>query len=82
MKKLRRIIHVRLIDPQPPYKEDYYFGSVAAVYDTLPKEIVGISKMSVWNSLRKCDVYNGKKAVIKRGKLYTKDTNRGRKETE
>lgn len=74
--RLRKVIHVQL---EAPYKGKfhYYFGSIAAIYDVLPKEVVGISKESLWNVLNDGE-YKSSKATIRHGLLHTKQTNRGK----
>lgn len=77
MNQQRKVIHVELAEPYNGERH-YYFGSVAAIYDTLPKEIVGIEKESLWNAMRSGE-YRGRKATIRGGRLSTKETNRGKK---
>ena len=48
MKQEFKVIHVELREPYNG-KIHYYFGSKAAIYDTLPEELVGIAKESLWN---------------------------------
>lgn len=81
MKQQRKVVHVKLIDPPVQYKENYYFGSIAAIYDMLPKEVVGISKQSLWGELAN-GVYKGRKVIIRREVMHTKDTNRGKERKE
>ncbi len=76
MKQQRNIIHVELLDPPSGYNKHYYFGCVAAIYDKLTKEIVGIAKETLWNVINQGE-YKGRKAIIRRGTLHTKDTHRG-----
>ena len=71
----RKVIHVELNDPYNG-QQHYYFGSVAAIYDILPKDIVGISKEALWSAL-KYGGYRGRKAIIRKGVLATKETERG-----
>lgn len=81
MKQQRKVVHVKLIDPPAQYRENYYFGSIAAIYDKLPKEVVGISKQSLWGELAN-GLYKGRKATIRREVMRTKDTNRGIRQKE
>ena len=76
IKQERKVIHVGFTDPQQGYRKHYYFGSVAAIYDILPKYIVGISKEALWSAL-KYGEYRGRKAIIRKGVLATKETERG-----
>jgi hypothetical protein len=74
----RKVIHVEL---KEPYKgrRNYYFGSAAAIYDTLPIEIVGISLATLWNRFCGADTYHGALATIRKRELLTKSTNRGKR---
>ena len=74
----RKVIHVELLNPPKEYQKHCYFGSVAAIYETLPKEIVGVSKQVVWNLL-KSGSYRSRKAIIRHGILISKQSNRGQK---
>ena len=75
MKQQRKVIHVQLKEPYKG-KSHYYFGSIAAIYDVLPKDVVGITKESLWNVL-KDETYTGAKSIIRFGILHTKQSNRG-----
>ncbi len=77
MKQQRKVIHVQLKEPYKG-KSHYYFGSIAAIYDVLPKDVVGITKESLWNVL-KDETYTGAKSTIRFGILHTKQSNRGLK---
>lgn len=65
------VIHVEL---REPYKGriHYYFGSKAAIYDTLPEELVGISIASLWNVDLTSGEYSNKHCIIRMGKLKRK----------
>ena len=76
MKQQRNIIHVELLEPPSGFNKHYYFGCAAAIYDTLPKDVVGVSKEALWNVISGGE-YRGRKAIIRRGILHTKNTNRG-----
>lgn len=75
MKQQRKVINVEL---QEPYQGErhYYFGSVAAIYDVLPLEVVGIARESLWSTLNNGE-YTGRRATIRKGTLHSKETNRG-----
>ena len=77
MSKQRKVIHVELAEPYNGERH-YYFGSVAAIYETLPRDVVGIEKESLWNAMRTGE-YRGRKATIRGGRLAAKETNRGKK---
>lgn len=75
----RKIVHVELREEYDG-KRHYYFGSVAAIYDTLPEDVLGISKVSLWSSPRIEDgVFENKKVIIRFGVIRAKKTNRGGK---
>lgn len=64
---MQKVVHVYLIFE----KKDFYFGSIAAIYDILSPEQIGIK----YNTLRNYDwknnsVYLTKKAIIKMGMLH------------
>ena len=75
MKQQRKVIHVELKEPYKG-KHHYYFGSVTAIYELLPIDVVGISKETLWNVLKNCE-HIGRKAIIRPGTLHTKQSNRG-----
>ena len=79
MRQQRKIIHVELVEPINGQRH-YYFGSIAAIFDTLTKEQVGISKEALWNL--SAEEYRGRKATIRQGELLSKRTNRGIKKEE
>ena len=48
MKQQRKVIHVELREPYNG-KRHFYFGSIAAIFDELSEEQIGIKKESLWN---------------------------------
>ena len=80
MKQQRKVIHVELNKPFGD-KRNWYFGSIAAIYDILPVDVVGIAHTSLWNVLSKNGKYTTKTATIRLGVLHSKQTNRGKKAT-
>lgn len=71
MKQEFKVIHVELREPYNG-KIHYYFGSKAAIYDTLPEELVGIAKESLWNVDLSDGEYSNKHCIIRMGKLKRK----------
>jgi hypothetical protein len=69
------IIHVELDEPYNG-KKNYYFGSIAAIYETIPKEVIGAGKEWLWQALSGKDEYRTRKATIRRGKVERKQQNR------
>lgn len=67
----RKIVHVELKCPPEGYKRHYYFGSVAAIYDVLPRDVVGLAKGTLWNSLHGGS-YEGRLAIVRTGALVAK----------
>lgn len=76
MKQQRKVIHVELNEPYKN-KHHWYFGSITAIYDILPVDVVGIAHTSLWNVLAKNGEYKTKTATIRLGVLRSKKTNRG-----
>ena len=72
MSQQRKVIHVELLEPD----QHLYFGSIAAIYDTLTTDQVGIGKEALWNILKGKE-YRGRKAIIRQGVILSKRTNRG-----
>lgn len=69
------VIHVELDEPYQGQK-DWYFGSVAAIYQELPKEVVGAGKEWLWQCLAGKDEHRTRKATIRRSKVITKQQKR------
>lgn len=78
MEHQRKVIHVELKEPYKGQRH-WYFGSAAAIYDTLPVEVVGIGLTSLWNVFCDSRIYEGKLATIRLGYLITHKTGRGAK---
>lgn len=57
----RKIVHVHLNEPYEG-KSDYYFGSLAAIYASLPEEVVGIKYKSL--TAKKFSRYENKRCVV------------------
>ena len=75
MKQQRKVIHVELHEPYQG-KRHYYFGSVAAIYDVLPLDVVGIARETLWNTLNDGE-YTGRRATNRKVTLHSKENNRG-----
>lgn len=81
-KRQLKVIHVELREPFNG-KRHYYFGSKKAIYETLPREVVGIS----YESFRalgdiKERPYEGRKATIRQGVLRTLNNNDNEADTD
>lgn len=77
-KRKQRVVHVELLTPYNG-KHNYYFGSVAAIYDTLPTEIVGIGQDALYNLFSKTRTYRGRLSIIRDRRLLRKNTQRGQR---
>ena len=75
MKKQLKVIHVELKEPYEG-NQHYYFGSKKAIYETLPREVVGISYQSfrAHGDIKK-HPYEGRKSTIRQGILRTLNGN-------
>ena len=69
------VIHVELDEPYQGEK-NWYFGSVAAIYEELPKEVIGAGKEWLWQCLSKKSEHRTRKATIRRSKVITKQQKR------
>ena len=73
----RKVIHLHVDG------EDYYFGSVSAIYSMFTKEQMGISHGSLRNyGLSATKPYSNDKIIIKEGVLVSSKGERGRKNKE
>lgn len=57
----KKIVHVHLKEPFEG-KEDYYFGSLRAIYATIPEVLIGLTYKSL--TAKKFARYENKKCVI------------------
>ncbi len=70
----RKVIHLHIDG------EDYYFGSVSAIYSVFSKEQLGIGYGSLRNyGLSSTKSYSNDKIIIKEGVLISSKGERGRK---
>ena len=73
--KQNNVIHVELNEPYQG-KKNWYFGSIAAIYQELPKDVVGAGKEWLWQCLSGKDEYRTRKATLRRSKVITKQQKR------
>lgn len=66
----RKVVHVELREPYNG-RQHWYFGSLAAIYDHIPAEVMGVSLKTIW-SHKAQNLYLGKKATVRIDKLLTK----------
>lgn len=67
----RKIVHLKLKIPDAS-RQDYYFGSLAAIYDKFTTDDVGIGYKSLTNAIRGKNTYENKKCVIRIGTIERK----------
>lgn len=75
-KQTNKVIHVELNKPYKG-KKNYYFGSMAAIYEILPEEVVGIKLISLWNVDLKSYEYSNSLCKMRMGEFIRKTTERG-----
>lgn len=72
MPEAKKIIHVHLKHPAPNQNDDWYFGSMKAIYDHLSKDDLGRQYDSLinhfWNN-KEIDVFENNKCIIKKGEI-------------
>ena len=74
MRQKKTLIHVEL---KETYMENhYYFGSKAAIYDTLPIQVICIKLESLWAINLEQKEYNNKLCTIRAGILQRKERNK------
>ena len=64
-----KVVHLSLFEPYNG-QTDFYFGSIKAIYEHVPKERVGIAYTSLTSTMRGKGEYRNKKCVIKVGELH------------
>jgi hypothetical protein len=74
MKRKTNIIHVELNEPYNG-KKNWYFGSVSAIYEQIPSEVIGACKEYLWQALRGKSEFRAKRAVIRKDVVITKEHN-------
>lgn len=67
----KKVVHLHLKIPDAS-RQDYYFGSLAALYDKFTTVDVGIGYKSLTNAIRGKDTYENKKCVIHIGTIERK----------
>lgn len=65
------VIHVELRQPFNG-ETHHYFGSISAIYEVIPKEVIGAGKEWLWEAMRGKDEYSTRKATIRRARIITK----------
>ena len=77
--KTLKFYRVRFIDsPDSSGELDFYFGSLAAIYDVFSEEQVGCKIENLWNKkLSISGAWSGSKCSISQCIMFRKITNRG-----
>ena len=72
----KKIIHVHLIDQSFNGQTDFYFGSVAAIYDKLNHYVLGIRQRSLMQSLWKNrGMFENPRCRVNSGEIIRKTRN-------
>lgn len=74
MKRKTNIIHVELDEPYKG-KRNWYFGSISAIFEEIPSELIGACKEYLWQTLRGKSEFRAKRAVIRKDVVITKEHN-------
>lgn len=74
-----KVVHIHLKEPYE-WQSDFYFGSVKAIYDHIPKEKVGITYKALTNALNLKGCYENKCCTIIIGQLIHKSNSRTKKQ--
>lgn len=69
-----KVVHINLKEPLNG-ESDFYFGSLKAIYDSIPQDKVGIAYKSLTNAIRGKTEYKNKRCTIKVGHLERKKSN-------
>ena len=74
----KKIVHLQFKEPYNG-ETDFYFGSLKAIYDTVPIGAVGITYKSLTNATRGRSEYENKKVLIRIGQIQRKTRGRSLK---
>ena len=74
----KKIVHLQFKEPFNG-ETDFYFGSLKAIYDTVPVGAVGITYKSLTNATRGRTEYENKKVLIRIGQIQRKTRGRSLK---
>lgn len=72
----QKVIHIILNEPYNG-QSVFYFGSVAAVYEHLPGEVLGVQYRTLCNALNASPIYRGRKFTASTGRLLTASKGKG-----
>lgn len=68
-KMKNKIIHLHLKEPHNG-ESDYYFGSIMAIYNLIPADLLGIGYKSLTNALRGRERYENKRICLHASTLH------------
>lgn len=66
-----KVVHLHLKEPYNG-ESDFYFGSLKAIFDTIPHEAINISYKYLTNAIRDKDLFQNKRCTIRIGYLERK----------
>jgi hypothetical protein len=69
----QKVVHLRF---KKTDAEDYFFGSIKAIYDCFEEACIGIKYKSLTNALRGRNLYENKHCIIRVGALISKQQKR------
>lgn len=76
----KKVIHVQLKNQSFNDKSDFYFGSVAAVYETLNNYILGVKQSTLMQYLwQRGGEYENERCRISTGEILRKSSVRNKK---
>lgn len=66
-----KVIHLHLKEPLNG-ESDYYYGSLKAIYDYIPQDLIGITYKALTNAIRGKTDYENKRCTIHIGTMERK----------
>lgn len=72
---MKKIFWVSLASPYNG-KTDYFFASLAAIYEVLPVDVVGCKLSNLWGIVEPGKPYQNKKCKITEDSVFVKPTQR------
>ena len=67
-----KVVHLHFKKEPLEGKTDLYFGSLKAIYDSVPQERIGIAYKSLTNAIRGQEEYENRLVLIRIGDLERK----------
>ena len=66
-----KVVHLHLKEPYNG-ESDFYFGSLKAIFDIIPHDVVSVSYKYLANAIHGKDQYENKRCIIRIGYLERK----------